>query len=53
MLVTDISRKLNDNLHPLDLPLNRLIEILGIDFGKKKEVDRARINIGVRRDEFP
>lgn len=53
MPITDISCELDDDLHALHLPLYRLIEVFGIDFRKKQEMNGTRVYVRILRNELP
>ena len=50
--IANVSRKLDNYLHPLYLPLDGFVEIVGVYFRKKQEVDGAGIDIRIRGDEL-
>lgn len=49
VLLSDISSKLNDSSHSLDLSLDDRVKVLGSHLGERQEVNGSDIRVGVRR----
>jgi hypothetical protein len=54
MLIAKVPCKFNDDLHPLDFPLDLFVEVLALRFRETEEVDRSGVfffRLGLGRDE--